>query len=103
MFERPRSGERAVLVHVDIGVAPDADEFREFRELAVSAGAHPVAMITGSRKTADPRLYIGRGKAEEIRFVVAEEKVELVIFNHPGAKSGTPVRMQGGGQERPYP
>ena len=83
MFERPRSGERAVLVHVDIGVEPDADEFREFRELAVSAGARPAAMITGSRKTADPRLYIGRGKAEEIRSVVAEEKAELVIFNHP--------------------
>ena len=83
MFERPRSGEKAVLVHVDIGVAPDPDEFREFQELVVSAGARPVAMLTGSRKTADPRLYVGRGKAEEIRSAVVAEAAELVIFNHP--------------------
>ena len=79
MFERPRSGEKAVLVHVDIGVAPDPDEFREFQELVVSAGARPVAMLTGSRKTADPRLYVGRGKAEEIRSAVVDGMLPFII------------------------
>ena len=82
MFERPSTGERAVLVHVDVGMGPDPEELSEFRELANSAGARAVASISGSRKTPDPRLYIGRGKADEVKSVVAEEQADLVIFNH---------------------
>ena len=82
MFDRPSTGEKAVLVHVDVGVGPDPEELSEFKELAMSAGARSVALISGSRKTPDPRLYIGRGKADEVKSVVAEEQAELVIFNH---------------------
>jgi len=82
MFDRPSTGERAVLVHVDVGVGPDPEELSEFKELAMSAGARSVALISGSRKTPDPRLYIGRGKADEVKSVVAETQAELVIFNH---------------------
>jgi len=83
LFERPKTGERAVLVHVDIGVKPDPDELEEFRELSTSAGAQPVALIMGSRKAPDPRVYIGQGKVEEVKQVIAAEDAELVIFNHP--------------------
>jgi len=82
MFDRPSTGERAVLVHGDVGVGPDPEELSEFKELAMSAGARSVALISGSRKTPDPRLYIGRGKADEVKSVVAETQAELVIFNH---------------------
>ncbi len=82
MFERPRTGEKAVLVHIDIGCRPDPDELSEFQELSASAGARPVAMVVGSRKVPDPRLYIGRGKAEEVKALVQAEGAELVIFNH---------------------
>ncbi|MGD8689890.1 MAG: GTPase HflX, partial [Gammaproteobacteria bacterium] len=43
MFERPRSGERAVLVHMDFGPGQDRDALEEFGELVRSAGAEPVA------------------------------------------------------------
>ena len=82
MFERPKTGEKAVLVHVDVGSRPDPDELSEFKELAGSAGASPVAVVMGSRKTPDPRFYVGRGKAEEVKAAVAAEGAELVIFNH---------------------
>jgi GTP-binding protein HflX len=82
MFERPKSGERAILVHVDLGGRSDPDELTEFHELAASAGAEPVAFITGSRQHPDPRLFVGRGKAEEIKHAVLGEGAELVIFNH---------------------
>ncbi|HHH39604.1 MAG TPA: GTPase HflX [Sedimenticola sp.] len=82
MFDRPRSGEKAVLVHVDIGMPPDPDELAEFQELALSAGARPVATVMGSRRVPDPRLYIGRGKAEEVKAAVLGAGAELVIFNH---------------------
>ncbi len=82
MFERPQSGERAVLIHVDLGGRAEACEVEEFRELAVSAGCDVLGMVRGARHTPDPRLFIGRGKAEEVRAMVAAEGAELVIFNH---------------------
>ena len=83
MFERPQSGERAVLIQADMGPgAPDPERLTEFRELATSAGATPVAVVTGSRRTPDPRFFIGRGKVEEVRASVQAEGAELAIFNH---------------------
>ncbi|MEN8179723.1 MAG: ribosome rescue GTPase HflX [Pseudomonadota bacterium] len=82
MFERPKSGECAILVHLDLGKSTDPDELDEFTDLAVSAGAEPIEFISGSRQHPDPRLFVGRGKAEEIKHVVQGEKAELVIFNH---------------------
>ncbi|MEJ2593071.1 MAG: GTPase HflX [Candidatus Thiodiazotropha sp.] len=82
MFERPKSGERAVLVHIDLGGQSDPDEIEEFRDLAASAGAEVMAFIGGSRQQPDPRFFVGRGKADEIKQVVLAEKAELVIFDH---------------------
>jgi GTP-binding protein HflX len=82
MFERPKSGERAVLVHIDLGVSADPDELQEFRDLAASAGAETIAFIDGNRQQPDPRLFVGRGKADEIKQVVLAEQAELVIFDH---------------------
>ncbi|MFM1892005.1 MAG: hypothetical protein RLZ44_1082 [Pseudomonadota bacterium] len=83
MFERPQGGERAILVHLSLPDGPDnVDALREFRELATSAGAEPVAVVTGTRKAPDPRLFVGAGKGEEIRAAVAAHGAELVIFDH---------------------
>ncbi len=49
MFERPRTGERAVLVRVGLGAALRPEDLEEFRQLARSAGATPVATVTGRR------------------------------------------------------
>ncbi|MEE9357935.1 ribosome rescue GTPase HflX [Candidatus Vondammii sp. HM_W22] len=82
MFECPKNGEKAILVHVDIGTKTDQDELAEFEELATSAGGSPVATVMSSRKEPDPRLYIGRGKAGEIRETILATGAGLVIFNH---------------------
>lgn len=82
MFERPKSGERAVLVHLELNGVSDPDELNEFRDLSRSAGAEQVAFVTGSRRQPDPKFFVGRGKAEEIRQIVASEEAELVIFDH---------------------
>lgn len=83
MFERPRSGERALLVRVGLGGPPAKDELSEFEALARSAGAEVLAMITGTRRAPDPRLYVGSGKAEEIRSHVEMHAADLVVFDHP--------------------
>ncbi|WP_116808729.1 ribosome rescue GTPase HflX [Steroidobacter cummioxidans] len=82
MFERPRSGERALLVRIGLGGPPGKDELSEFEALARSAGAEVLAVITGTRKVPDPRLYIGSGKAEEIRARVRELGADLAVFDH---------------------
>jgi GTP-binding protein HflX len=65
-----------------VAEAPDEAALREFEDLARSAGATPVAMITGSRRAPDPRLFVGEGKAEEIRAAVVAEGAEVVILDH---------------------
>jgi len=79
LFERPKSGERAILVHAAAGGAPDTIEREEFAELATSAGAEVVGEIVCARRHPDPRYFIGRGKLEELEQLVREQGAELVI------------------------
>ncbi len=83
MFERPRSGERAVLVNVGVRQAPQAGDLSEFRELARSAGVEEVALVGATVPVPEPRFFVGTGKAEEIRARVAELGGEVVLFNNP--------------------
>ena len=82
MIERPERGERAILVRVGLGQAPDAEELAEFDALARSAGAIPVATVTGSRRVPEPRYFVGSGKAAEIRDRAAEANAEVVLVDH---------------------
>ncbi len=82
LFERPRGGERAVLVHLMLDGAEAVQDLDEFRDLAASAGAECVAVISGRRQAPNPRLFVGSGKAEEIRLAVQEGKAELALFDH---------------------
>ncbi|MEX2366624.1 MAG: ribosome rescue GTPase HflX [Pseudohongiellaceae bacterium] len=81
-FERPESGEVAILVHIDFGPEQDQGDPREFEELAISAGSSPAALVTGTPKQINPRFFVGTGKLEEIREAIAFHKAELVLFNH---------------------
>ena len=79
MFERPQSGERAVLVHASSDGLPDTSEREEFAELARSAGAVVAGELLSSRRNPDARTYIGKGKLAELRTLIADNDAELVI------------------------
>jgi GTP-binding protein HflX len=81
MFDRPRSGERAVLVGVGLGAPVDPEDLSEFSQLARSAGATVVATVTARRDRPDPRLFIGSGKAEEIRDLAAAHEADVVLVD----------------------
>jgi GTP-binding protein HflX len=81
LFERPRGGERALLVGVGIGQPVDPHDMAEFEALATSAGALPVALITASRPRPDPKYFVGVGKAEEIRERARETKAEVILVD----------------------
>ncbi len=79
MFERPQSGERAVLVHASPDGLPDESERDEFAELARSAGAIVAGELINARKRPDPRYFIGKGKLEELEQLIRDNNAELVI------------------------
>ena len=79
MFERPRSGERAIMVHAAAGGAPDTIEREEFVELATSAGAIVVDQLVCARRRPDPRFFIGKGKVDELAESVRANDAELII------------------------
>ena len=79
MFERPQSGERAILVHASPDGLPDNAERDEFAELARSAGALIVAELVSSRRRPDARYFIGKGKLDELGKLIEQNDAELVI------------------------
>lgn len=81
-FERPGSGELAVLVHLHLDSEKESENPREFEQLVLSAGGDPVAFLTGSRHAPHPKYFVGTGKLEELRDVVASQGVQLAVFNH---------------------
>lgn len=81
-FERPNSGETAILVHMEFHTGEHAEDPREFEELALSAGADPADFVGGQRSTPHPKYFIGTGKLQELKDTVALHEAELVIFNH---------------------
>jgi GTPase len=83
LFERPRAGERAVLVRLGIGAPADPEDILEFEQLTRSAGAVPVVSIGGRRDRPDPRFFVGSGKADEIREAAASHNADVVLFDHP--------------------
>ncbi len=82
MFERPRTGERAVLVRLGLGSQVEAEDLQEFTQLAQSAGAQPVATVTGRRERPDSRYFVGSGKAEELRAVAETHAADVILVDH---------------------
>jgi len=81
-FERHGGGERALLVHLE-GQNPEAREDpQEFQELALSAGADIVSLVTVARHQPTAKFLIGSGKVDELRDLVQSAEADLVIFNH---------------------
>jgi GTP-binding protein HflX len=81
-FDRPDSGERAVLVHLNIASESQREDPRELEELVLSAGGDPVAYVMGARVAPDRRTFAGSGKVVEIGEQVRAHHAEIVIFNH---------------------
>jgi GTP-binding protein HflX len=82
LFDRPGSGERAILVCVGLGRAPEPDRVEEFIALARSAGAQVLEVITATRKVAEPRFFLGTGKVAELKQRIAAIGADLVVVDH---------------------
>jgi GTPase len=82
MFERPATGERAILVQLDLDEGDFAERLDEFKLLVTSAGADPLAVVSGHRRSPDPATFAGKGKVDEIATTARLHDSDLVVFNH---------------------
>ncbi|HKT96564.1 MAG TPA: GTPase HflX [Paraburkholderia sp.] len=72
----------AALVGIDFGKTDFEASLEELSLLAKSAGASPTVTLTGRRSSPDAAMFIGSGKAEELRLACEANDIEIVIFNH---------------------
>ncbi|MBU6502653.1 MAG: GTPase HflX [Burkholderiales bacterium] len=70
-----------VLVGVDFGLPHFDGELEELGLLAQTAGLQPVARITCKRKAPDAALFVGSGKADEIKFTAEQFGATEVLFD----------------------
>ncbi|HMX16866.1 MAG TPA: GTPase HflX [Rhodocyclaceae bacterium] len=82
MFERPATGNRAILVQLDFGEGDFAERLEELRLLAESAGATCIEVVQGRRQRPDSATFAGKGKVAEIGEAASSLGADLVIFNH---------------------
>ncbi|MDA8694282.1 hypothetical protein N9L91_03690, partial [Pseudomonadales bacterium] len=54
----------------------------EFFDLARSAGVDPIDLVSARRKKPTPKFFIGTGKVEEIKALVEQHNIDVVMFNH---------------------
>jgi GTPase len=76
--------ERALLVGVVLPGFQRAivDEYLdELAMLADTAGAEVVHRLIQERKNIDAAFFIGKGKAEELAWLVGERKIDIVLFD----------------------
>ncbi len=70
-----------VLVGVDFGLPHFDGELEELGLLAQTAGLDPVARLTCKRKAPDAALFVGSGKADEIRMLAQLHGAKEVLFD----------------------
>ena len=66
---------------VDFGLPHFDAELDELSQLALTAGMKPVAKMTCKRKAPDAALFVGSGKADEIKFMAEQMGAKEVLFD----------------------
>ena len=80
MFERAERGNRAVILHPEFRFT-GPDSLDEFQELARSAGAEVVGVLSAPRDRPDARYYVGKGKIEELAARVEDSDADLILVS----------------------
>jgi GTP-binding protein HflX len=77
--ERPAAA--TILVGVDLGLPHFDADLEELGLLAQTAGLDPVARVACKRKAPDAALFVGRGKADEIKALALQTGASEVLFD----------------------
>ena len=80
-FAAPSNGA-VILVSVDFGEPDYEESLHELRQLVISAGMQVRGTLEGKRNTPDAKLFIGSGKADELKLMLESSETQLIAFNH---------------------
>ena len=80
---RPAAFTNVILIGVDFGLPNFDTHLEELGLLAQTAGLTPVSRMTCKRKAPDAALFVGTGKAEEIKMMAREVGATEVLFDQP--------------------
>ena len=78
---RPAASTNVILIGVDFGLPNFDAHLDELGLLAQTAGLTPVSRMTCKRKAPDAALFVGTGKAEEIKMMAREVGATEVLFD----------------------
>jgi GTP-binding protein HflX len=73
--------ERGFLLAVLPPTVEPEDRLPEMRELARAAGVQPVAEMTQHRANPDRRLYVGKGKLEELKQAYGNARADVLLVD----------------------
>jgi GTP-binding protein HflX len=88
---------RTILVGVDLGLANFDSALDELGQLAQTAGMEPVARVVCKRRAPDAALFIGTGKADEIKLLAQSLGAQEVLFDQslsPGQQRNLERRLE---------
>jgi GTP-binding protein HflX len=71
----------ALLVGVDFGTPHFDSELNELAQLSLTAGLEPVFRLTCNRKAPDAAMFVGSGKADEIKELALLHGASEVLFD----------------------
>ena len=78
---RDRLSAPTILVGVDLGLPEFDGTLEELGLLAKTAGLTPVARVTCKRRAPDAALFVGSGKADELKLLAGQLGATEVLFD----------------------
>ena len=88
---------RTILVGVDLGLANFDSTLDELGQLAQTAGMDPVARMVCKRRAPDAALFVGTGKADEIKLLAQSLGAQEILFDQslsPGQQRNLERRLE---------
>jgi GTP-binding protein HflX len=88
---------RTILVGVDLGVEHFDSTLDELGQLAQTAGMDPVARVVCKRRAPDAALFVGTGKADEIKLLAQSLGAQEILFDQslsPGQQRNLERRLE---------
>jgi len=82
MLDRPESTDAVILVSIDFNEPDYEESLYELRQLVTTAGLTITGTVEGKRSVPDAKLFIGSGKAEDLKEMLEASETKLVAFNH---------------------
>ena len=82
MLDRPVSTDAVILVSIDFNESDYEESLYELRQLVTTAGLNITGTLEGKRSVPDAKLFIGSGKADDLKSMLEAGETKLVAFNH---------------------